>query len=835
MKFRTNDRFRIRNFIPILALSTFAFFVVENDLAQRIERGLERYIAQSPEKIYLHTDKPYYSAGETIWFKAYLVDAVRHRSGSPSKVIYVEFISSEKEVIAEQILKVTGEGATADIELPVDLPEGNYLLRAYTNHMRNWENSYFFEKALPVFNINGPEERGVLMDEILPGRDSSRMRSVIVRFYPEGGDLIAGLQSKVGVKAVDKDGRGVRLQGRIVDLGGREITRFKTGKRGFGLLSLTPKKAQLYTALFEYQGRNYRFQLPAPAADGYTLSSTTLNAEGELHVSIKASEKRKVSNMALIAHVRGVPVTTIEIPDAARRSFTTTLPLDSFPGGVAHLTLLTKSGLPVAERLVFVRHPEREAQLRIDLSQKRYHSREKVDVELSVSDVKGRGLPAKLSASVTDAASVEQHPHAENIYTYLLLNADLPGHIEQPGYFFEEPDNFERLAELDLLLMTQGWRRFRWKDLLRDTTPSLEYRAEKALSLEGKVTNVYGKPVGTCLVWITAHQEDPIFSKKLRTDERGHFFLPDLNFTGPANFLLQARKPRKRILKKEKIPGEPVGSANVGITFGAPKRPSITDDFRRKKLPPVHIVENFLHKNLRIRQVERAFDGMRIFLNEVEISAAALEPVHFNHLRNPYLLKEAPDSLLRQIAPVSAPDLLHNTGPFDQILLRPTPEPVFTWNGRQVQFQDDGITLDLGGGSRNNLRFTKLRNIIRPSNSSISTLYSGLNTGKAWYSPEKIDGENQVFVSYGLLDYTHPGYYQAREFYAPTYDQPLPSEQRPDVRTTIHWEPDLETDTEGKAEISFYTADNTGAYDIIVQGITKDGRPVTGRQTVVVK
>src|SRR5690606_26372875 len=112
---------------------------------------LENYKAQFPrEKVYLHLDKPFYSIGEPIWFKAYLTVGALNYLSSVSKILYVELINSSDEVTISARLPVVNGITYGDITLPDTLSEGNYRIRAYTNWMRNFDERYFFDRNIQI-------------------------------------------------------------------------------------------------------------------------------------------------------------------------------------------------------------------------------------------------------------------------------------------------------------------------------------------------------------------------------------------------------------------------------------------------------------------------------------------------------------------------------------------------------------------------------------------------------------------------------------------------------------------------------------------------------------
>lgn len=138
------------------------------------------------EKVYVHTDKPYYYPGENIWLKAYLNYSQPGLSDSLSRVLYVELITPGKQIIQQKAIRIDSGWAANDFKLPPDLPAGNYLLRSYTNWMRNFGEPCFSLKPIPVLNLSEkPEMEATYLAatdssvHLVPNKESYRPREKI--------------------------------------------------------------------------------------------------------------------------------------------------------------------------------------------------------------------------------------------------------------------------------------------------------------------------------------------------------------------------------------------------------------------------------------------------------------------------------------------------------------------------------------------------------------------------------------------------------------------------------------------------------------------------------
>jgi hypothetical protein len=214
----------------------------DDDFFKRVVKSLVTFYGTSlPEKAYLHLDRPFYASGETVWLKAYVVEADSHRPDTLSKVLYVDLFSAQRRLMARRTLRLQGGLATADIALPDTLPAGTYQLRAYTSWMRNAGQEFFFTRPLSVVGTTGTK----------PSSSSSKTD---VQFFPEGGNLIDGLESHVGFRAVNARGRGVDVRGTVLDAQNRTVANFSSQHVGLGSFTLTPEPGQRYHAVVTLPG-----------------------------------------------------------------------------------------------------------------------------------------------------------------------------------------------------------------------------------------------------------------------------------------------------------------------------------------------------------------------------------------------------------------------------------------------------------------------------------------------------------------------------------------------------------------------------------------------------
>ncbi|QIL76112.1 MG2 domain-containing protein [Hymenobacter sp. HDW8] len=445
---------------------------------QAIARLQSFYIGSFPEKSYIHTDKAFYAVGETIWLKAYLVDAALHRPDTVSRVLYVDLVAPDQRVVAQRVLRLNQGTAAADFELADSLAQGMYTVRAYTNWMRNFSPDYFFSKRVPVWQAatslgTGSAARSGAKARVRKTAAAPKAKTD-VQFFPEGGNLVAGLPTVVAFKATDEYGRGVTVSGQLTDDQGQAAGSFKSLHAGMGTVLLTPQPGRQYKAAVVLPGgARAEYPLPAVAPSGLVLKVTQTKEfvyVGVQRQTAAGTAAAPAENVTLLAHVRGTVAYAAKGQLTGSEGYAARIPKAKFPTGVAHFTLFDGQGVAQGERLAFI-DAQPSLQVRITPDKPTYAPREKVNLTVAVTDGAGQPVAAQLSLAVTNALATGMNEAPETtILTQLLLTSDLQGYVENPGYYFQNKTP-ETEQALDHLLLTQGWRRFVWKEILADKKP----------------------------------------------------------------------------------------------------------------------------------------------------------------------------------------------------------------------------------------------------------------------------------------------------------------------------------------------------------------------------
>ena len=804
----------------------------------------QKYNLERPvEKAYLHTDRAVYLPGETVWLKGYLFGGNTHVADTISKVLHVDLVDvMNQKVRLRAQLRSVDSYAPGQLVLPDSLAAGLYQLRAYTNFMRNESEAYYFTKAITLLRPNQPVASAA-QGGSKTGRPTLTDPQTDVQFMPEGGHLVAGFDGRVAFKAVGPNGRGQTVEGFVLNNQKDTVIGFASMHLGMGVFSFKPEAGQTYSAFIrQADGRVVPYPLPAAQPQGVALQVDNLSNKDNLKVYILHNKTSTDPNasLTLLAQTRGQVIQAAKIP-LSKKMGVVQLPRKQFPEGIAQLTLFDETNQPVCERLVFIDHNDR-INVRIEPTRPAYRNREKVELTITTTDMDGKPVPAHLSlAAVDNQLAPNLDSNRATIVSHLLLSSDLTGSVEQPAYYFN-PRNTDRMAKLDLLLLTQGWRRFVWSDVLAGTPPPTKFPVERGLSLTGNVRKPNQKDIGGVVKLNFILTQKDTTDTALRgttprrqfllgeTDEQGEFGAYDLDFTDTTTVLIQGTK----------------GKANRDLVISLDQllTPRVT-----LVQPPYNPVEfnadeyaEFMRRTDEYMAIERQIRNNReVLLKAVTVKAKKyVEPDGRKIYGTPDatvkfdpLITSGRVTILEVIQSRVAGVQVTGSGFSATVQIRGA-----TNFGGAIEplFVIDGMPTDLQGALSISVQDVDQVDILKGASAAIygSRAAGGVisiltKRGSPNYDPGKDP-------SPGMLVAKLSGYLPVREFYAPRYDQKLPEgSDKPDYRTTLFWTPAIQTNAEGKATVSFFASDAKTSLRIQAEGANAVGMPGVGQQTVRVE
>ncbi|MDF1695651.1 MAG: TonB-dependent receptor plug domain-containing protein [Saprospiraceae bacterium] len=804
----------------VIAIVTLGFKIYQNPMMGKLVDNLEFMVANYPQtKIYIHTDKPYYTKGDDLWFSVYAMNANDHSEDPVSGLVYVHLENESGEVVAERNIQLNGKIGNGDFEINEDWEEGVYTLRGFSAYMQNYDHDYTFSKEIAIWSTS------TVLDEET-SEDSTK--SIQVRFFPEGGHLVNGLTSKVAFEVSD----GSKGDLVIKDNSGNVVTSAKAMHNGIGYFSMIPEYGKTYSG--EYKG--VQFNLPSVRSKGYSFTVNNLSKES-LFIEIDKTSEINLEGCFVIGHMRGL----VFLQQDGITNDNTTIKIDksSLPDGVAQFTLFNENGSPVAERAVFMSHEKNEIDVEASVPYEYLNTRQKTTVDLTIGSDSDVAIDADLSIAVVDASLMKDLDKGANIKSYLLLNSEFTKGISNPNFYFKDNSKKTKFL-LDLLMMTRGWTRIKWEDVVSRTEPEIEYIPESGFTISGTVF-YKGNPIQASVEFSIINAG--FVGDVIETQADGSFRASFPELREGSNIFLKASIPNSI---------DPTSS-------------NTTDDVRlflnstgSKKVKSMHKISyegpgkrgvtEYIERSKKIETVDSIYSAeWQIELDEVSISASDLSRdialkkeygIGYRHYDSRIMI----DSIMKGRYIRNIFELVRDQVSGVQIVGTPDVDQRFRLRGGSNTIQgslDAKVLLDgneVSYTTLNAIPVSQIAFIDVLKGLSSTTIFGGGNGIVAVYT--KRAGFGSVDDYYDKPDYVanikYEGYSSNREFYSPDYSVVFAGAEKPDMRTTLYWNPRVSIN-EGKGKVEFYSSDVASNYIIEVQGLTANGIPFTGYNSFEVR
>jgi hypothetical protein len=800
----------MKNKLKIFTLCVFTLIALgfknEETPLEKLLKQLAKITASYPqEKVHLHLDKPYYTVGEDIWLKAYLVTAEKNEPSLLSAVLYIDLINEKNEIKKKITLAADKGYAAGNISLLDTLASGTYRLRAYTNYMRNYSQDFFFEKFVTIGNV---------LDIKSVQKIAEKKLDLKIQFFPEGGNLIAGIRSKIGVKAITSDGLGANLSGYIINKNKEKVAEFTTEYAGMGVFALLPQNGEKYTAIVTMSEKETKsFDLPNTMASGQSIAVNTVGENLNIRIS-STQDLVDGRDVFVVAQANGIVYASFT-SKIDKSILSANIPKSSFPTGIAQLTLFSADSKPISERLIFINHND---ELKIDILNKTTNAgiKKKMNLGLVVKDLTGNAIDGNFSVAVTDLGKMPYNEDEEKtILSNLLLTSDLKGFIEKPNYYFNTA-NVNREKHLDNLLLTQGWSRFVWKDIVDTKEPNITFRPEQSLEITGKATTLGNKPLPNAKVLMFSNTVGYTFMLDTLTDAKGNFVFDRLEIPDTASFIIQTKT-----IKDNK---------NINLVLN--KEPQVAP-------------KKYIGNSLDISPYVETTKAMYNELNKFNILDKGIL------LENVNIVGKAPLKPL-----INIPGSQNATGVADKVITRQMLEfetDILTpfrkvsgvlikgnmlFNGRVRSFTNNPpMLLIVDGVYINQAENPTFLSTINPKDlEGIEVLTSGYNL--VMYGSEGASGVVYITTKNGagkpapntnIARTKNRGFTAIKQFYTPDYDDPKTNQQIQDLRSTIYWNPNMITNEKGQADFNFFNAGLPATYRVTVEGMDAFGN--IGRKT----
>ncbi len=746
--------------------------------ADSVKAKFDYYLQNNfQEKLFIHTDKDIYVAGEIIWFKMYNVEAYTHKAAGLSKVAYIEVIDAENKPVLQTKVSLNSGRGDGSIYIPTSLESGNYVLRCYTSWMKNFNPDLFFHKTLSVYNTLAQENL----------KHKASLDSVYkIRFFPEGGNLVSKLTSRVAFKLVNNQGMGINCKGIILNHSNDTIVKFDSHKNGIGSFYLKADKKENYKVLIKPDGgESFTTFLPNIFAQGAVM---TVTDSGSYLIATVENSLPQAENFFLLIHSghRMVFSKTLDL----KQEKEIVIPKADLGDGISHITLFNSLGEALCERLFF-KKPKKLLKVQVMSDKLVYKQREKVRLSL-FQEQSGQ---SEYSVSVYQSDS--DLPKNDDISSYLWLTSELKGKVENATWYLHEASS----EEVDYLMLTHGWRRFRWNEILEKSSPLKTYLPElDGHIITGKVSNSSGMPVANRIAYLSVPDTRYQFYTS-SSDKEGKLSFHTRNFYGAKEVIAQLDNRLDSLIHIEI--NSPFSNKFSAQPYNSFHNPLGKDELLKKSIA---------------MQVHNAYNTKQ--LNDIRSSASDLNYFYFKpdkvYKLDDYVRFTTMEEVLREYVPeitVSIRKNKYHLNVFDN--------STGQFHSTSPLLLIDGVPLFDEGNSIMKMDPRKIQRLEIVSNTYTygRNLFSGIASFHT-YQGDLADYE----ISKKALVLDYDGLQEKREFYAPMYEGDVSQFRRiPDYRTTLFWSSSNMANGGEKLDVNFFTSDLEGNYIVDVQALSEDG------------
>jgi hypothetical protein len=767
--------------------------------AQQIDSMMSVYAEGFPkEKIHIHFDRPVYNTGDTLYYKVYLLSG--NEPSVLSKNLYVEWYDTTGTLIKQTVAPLYQATAKGSFEIPANYGGGFLHVKAFTRWMLNDDVAYIYQKNIP---ING--------GNVVIGRMPSPTR---VDIFPESGTLVEGVNSRVAFKAINQAGLPVKIKGVVVDAQKKVLDSLKVQHDGMGVFVLKPLPGQQYQLNWKDEfGRAGTTPVKDIKKEGVVLTVRANNEKAFLQFERSEPASANFKQMHLLVHMNQSLMYKVGLKMSERNFQRAEIPIDELPTGIVQFTLFTSDWIPVAERIAFVNNHTHDFNAKINPIVTNLGKRALNKFDIFVSDT----TVTNMSVAVIDANANTSDPHS--IFSNFLLASEIKGYVHNPSYYFQS-DADSIMSRLDLVMMTNGWRKINWEKLREGIGPQLKYMPEaEYMTLKGTVFGIKpGMVKDQQLNFVLAAKDSSKTLQFAAIDANGNFEQPGIFFYDTVkvyygfnnNSKLSGAtqvKIENGLLRKEN--GAKVGLGNLPPIWGG--------------IDSMAIVRmNFLlSEQEKLRRLKASTT-----LAEVVVKTKTKSKIE--------IMDETYTSGLFSRGDGYSFDLTEGTN---------LAIDIFTYlqgkvAGLQVTGSGPAVNLNWRGG-----RPDIYLNEIRSDVSMVSTIPvadvayikvfrppffgtgAGGGSGAIVVYTKKGGGQSKGSQNVkGLESTLLSGYSIFKEFYNPVYDKTAASFE-PDTRNTLYWNPYIMTNKRSpRYPIEFFNNDVSTKLKIVLEGLNANGK-----------
>jgi len=788
------------NFFVMLVLT----FAIHQANAQVYDSVMNVYEEKFPrEKIHIHFDRTIYNTGETIFYKLYILSGMEWTS--LSKNVYVNWYDQNGNYLKQTVAPLFQSSAKGSFEVPSNY-KGDFLrVKAFTRWMLNDDSAFLYEKNIPINDGN--------VATVKP----TNIPKTRVDIFPEGGTLVNGLNSKIAFKATNGAGIPVFIKGFLVNDKNKVLDTLKVAHDGMGTFKMTPQEGEKYQLNWtDENAQKGSTSLAAASKEGVILKVSMDVEKAYVQIQRTLDVPQNFKHMRLIVHQNQHLIYTVEFKGEDRQVQKAVLPIEELPTGIVQFTLFTNDWLPIAERILLVNNRLHEFNANLSVVIGNTSKRGRNILEVLVKDT----ATANMSIAVTDASIVT--PEQQTIYSDFLLSNEIRGIVYHPAYYFSS-DADSIAAHLDLVMLTNGWRKFNWDKLKAGILPILTYpRETEFMKLLGKVyTNGTTKSTDNALLNVIVYGRDS--TKKL-------LFVPvlkDGTFEDKSVFYYDTSRIFYGLNGKEKFGGSSVVHFENGL---------LKQDIRKIPIDAGSFIRNWsdsmakVKLNLILMEQERQRKLLATMtLTEVVVKARTKSPLQ--------LLEEKYATGLFAGGDGTSFDLTSDASAFGAIdvltyLQAKVPgltisgsgsQATATWRGSNTDFFVNEFNAPLETVQSMSINEIAYIKALRPP--FFGSIGGGGGGAIAIYTKRGASkGKSNNANSNGMENTVLGGYSVFKEFASPEYDKPAASFEA-DNRTTLYWSPYVLTNKKNpRIRIEFYNNDISKKLQVVLEGINSNGK-----------
>lgn len=781
----------------IVACIVLSLFYKAN--AQNIDSTIEKYANDyGSERTYLHYDKPTYAPGETIWYKGYLMQGIY--PAMDSKTLYADWTDDKGNLLLHSLSPIVDGTTIGQFDIPQSYTGKFIHIKAYTKWMLNFDSAFLYNNDIRILTKSNIAQSSKIT--VIPS----------IQFFPEGGDIIANVINKIAFKVNDQFGRPVNIKGNILDKTGGVVDSLHIIHDGMGYFFLTPKEGETFSAKWkDEKGKQYSSDLPPVKNSGVALQVVQSDKKQIFTITASPEQATALGKVHVIGtmYQHEIFKVTKNIGTGEAKGV---IPTQNLPSGILTITVFNDQWVPLAERITFINNQEYVFYPEMEVQHWGLNKRARNEVQITVPD----SLAANFSVAVTDIDI--DADSSDHIISHLLLTGELKGKVYNPSWYFSNSSD-SLSNQLDLVMLTHGWRRFNWGDVTKGKFPKISYAKDTSyLTLSGKL---YGASPAQL-----RDADNIILLINNATQGKQMLVLPVLpngTFNDPTYLLFDTANIYYQLSKAK-------GLGDVSVKFMEGRLPPLQNNIAATG----NYYSKFFDTAGNARHLQLANELADILnkykgkvLETVKINLKTKTPVEILEDKYPSGLFKGGDGY--QFDLLNDPRARGSLDIFNYLqgqvaglqISTGGNTPSLQWRGSSPQLFLDEIPADASMVSSIPISDIAYIKVLRPP--FIGGAGGGAGGAIAIYTRRGDDAK--TVGGKGLSSNTVTGYTGIREFYSPNYGTFNADDEKQDLRTTLYWNPHvITTPLKNKVTLTFYNNDITRAFRVVIEGMTKDGR-----------